>query len=589
MTLDEGQAVSPFIDPKRGNEVVFESSLIVDARDEFQFRLDGEGWASFKLNGETILEGDLPLESGTVELDAGPQQLFCNFRRAIEGGGQKAVPKPARIQLLWSGSDFLWEPVGPSRFRYLPNDLVESKDKTRHGRILFASAGCVRCHEPDEKHFSDSNAMPELLESFPDFHGIGYRLNPGWIEQWIRKPEEHCPSVAPDSAADIAAYFAEQPWAVPLIAIPDGDAERGKELADSLHFGPWVEALTAEAKFTKEGLIDFLRTPSKHHPDTTFPELKLNLKEAADLTAFILSKQPEVPQPAPGDPARGKLMVEKRCLVCHEPDPAKRPPYEFTSSPLTEMWEAEWLLTGCLSTEEANQPELGLSLEEKQALLAFRNVDSGQGLKSLARFVPHEYANRAMERLSCNECHSGKNALPDISLAGEKLRDEWLAGLFHGEVLPVRPYQEARMPAFPSRADKLARGLAHRAGQPTREGLVAPDPPLADAGEKIAGLTGYACNTCHAVGAIGALQAFEGQGPNLQLSGERLREGYYHAWMHWPQRFIPTTIMPKYTADKETALNPTFFEGDSRKQFEALWQWMQTLEGAENAPVGEKH
>ena len=48
-------------------------------------------------------------------------------------------------------------------------------------------------------------------------------------------------------------------------------------------------------------------------------------------------------------------------------------------------------------------------------------------------------------------------------------------------------------------------------------------------------------------------------------------------------------IMPKYTADKKTALNPTFFEGDADKQFDALREWMKTLKGAEKAPVGEVH
>jgi hypothetical protein len=140
-----------------------------------------------------------------------------------------------------------------------------------------------------------------------------------------------------------------------------------------------------------------------------------------------------------------------------------------------------------------------------------------------------------------------------------------------------------------SRADNLAKGIAHRAGVPTGVDRTEPDQSLLEEGTKVAGLTGYACTTCHAAGSTGALQAFEGQGPNLQLASERLREDYYQAWMHWPQRFVPTTIMPKYTADKTTALNPTFYEGDARQQFKAVWEWMKTLEGAENAPVGEKH
>ena len=581
LTLAPGQAATPFIDPRRGREMVFEGNLIVEARDEFALRLDGTGWASLKLNGETVLEGELPLESSPIELEAGPQSLFANFQRQEDGTG--------RIQFLWSGTDFVWEPVRPSQFRYLPNDLLEAKDKTRHGRNLFAAKGCLRCHEPDKRLATAEQPMPELFETLPDLHRIGERIHPGWIESWVQKPKNGCPSVAPDSAADIATALSVVPKTAAGKKLPEGDAARGTTLADSLHLGPWVEQLSSEAKFTETGLYEFLMDPAANHTDTTFPKIQLSEEEAADLTAWISSQQPDIPTFHAGDAAKGEEMLSKRCLVCHEPDAAKRPDYEFTAAPLRDMWNAEWLVTGCLSEEEGNAPELGLSLEEKQALLAFKNVDSGHGLNSLSRFVPHEYASRTISRLRCMECHGGDAALPDINLAGEKLRDEWLTGLFHGDVLQIRPYMDARMPAFPSRADKLALGIAHRAGVETGTQLSPPEESLAETGAKVAGLTGYACNTCHAVGSQGALQAFEGQGPNLQLAGERLREGYYHAWMHWPQRFVPTTIMPKYTSDKKTALNPSFYEGDADQQFEALWEWMKTLKGAEKAPVGEKH
>jgi hypothetical protein len=58
--------------------------------------------------------------------------------------------------------------------------------------------------------------------------------------------------------------------------------------------------------------------------------------------------------------------------------------------------------------------------------------------------------------------------------------------------------------------------------------------------------------------------------------------------MFWPQRHAPLTIMPKYTVDKKRALNESFYEGDADKQFEAIRQYLKTLEGAEKAPVPEK-
>lgn len=97
-------------------------------------------------------------------------------------------------------------------------------------------------------------------------------------------------------------------------------------------------------------------------------------------------------------------------------------------------------------------------------------------------------------------------------------------------------------------------------------------------GAKIVGLTDYVRITCHAVGNTPAIQAFEGQGPNLKLSGRRFRLGYFQSWMHWPQRFVSATIMPEYTSDKRTGLNAAFYDANSEKQFEAVWQWMNSLE-----------
>ena len=102
------------------------------------------------------------------------------------------------------------------------------------------------------------------------------------------------------------------------------------------------------------------------------------------------------------------------------------------------------------------------------------------------------------------------------------------------------------------------------------------DVALVDAGQKLAGPSGYACVTCHAVGTTPALQAFEGQGVNLQLSAARLRYDYFQRWMHFPQRIDPSTIMPRYVRERDRALLDAPFDGDAARQFEAIWAWMQS-------------
>jgi mono/diheme cytochrome c family protein len=185
-----------------------------------------------------------------------------------------------------------------------------------------------------------------------------------------------------------------------------------------------------------------------------------------------------------------------------------------------------------------------------------------------------------MKALNCVHCHSGggENKLPDITLAGEKLDREWLQHLLAGkQPVRTRPWLEARMPAFASRAEHLAAGLAAKHGMPLKTTTPAPNVELVPIGEKLAGAEGYSCIACHDAGSRKALQVFEGQGPNLAHAPERLRYDYFQRWMHWPQRVAPATIMPRYTKDRDHAVLDTHFGGDAEKQFEALWNWMAGL------------
>ena len=572
LTIERRKAVSVFIP---SNQAVFEGSLIIDTRGERALRIEGKGWASLKLNGNKVMEGDLPLECDPLELEAGPQAIYCHFKGVSEGTSQ--------IRLLWSGSDFVWEPVKPSAYRYTSNSMLAKKDKAREGRNLFASTHCVKCHTADKNHFK-SDRMPELFETLPDFKNAGNRFNQSWLEQWIKKPEDYCPTVAPDEANDIAAYLAT--LKDKTLSIVKGNAKAGETLVKELHFQPWADKLAKSAKYTSGGLQALLLHPEHHAKHTTLPNLRLDAQQSADIAAWIKSQTPKAKSPTAGDAVKGKTLATQRCSTCHSP--GKGVKYGFPAKGLKEMWDTEWFEHGCLSEEEGNAPELGLSLEDKQALFAFKNIDGNKNYNSLRRSVPHEYAARTVERLQCNSCHSGENKLPEIDLAGEKFHSDWLQSLLLGDTQKVRPWMTARMPNFPGHAMALAKGFSYRAGMDFSSGKFEVDPALVPTGKEISGPTGYACTTCHAMGKTPALQAFEGQGPNLQQSSHRLRPSYYRTWMFWPQRHAPLTIMPKYTIDKEKAINGTFYSGDAEKQFEAIRHYIHTLSGSENTPAPAK-
>jgi hypothetical protein len=55
---------------------------------------------------------------------------------------------------------------------------------------------------------------------------------------------------------------------------------------------------------------------------------------------------------------------------------------------------------------------------------------------------------------------------------------------------------------------------------------------------------------------------------------DRLRKDYYHRWMDNPLAWDPATKMPRFSDDDgKTPLRDTL-EGDARKQYEAIWQYL---------------
>ncbi len=560
-TVPEGTPITPFMNVRKTFETLFEGTLVVESRDQIAFKMVGDGRVTLLIDGERVFEGELPLKSDPIELESGGHSIYASY--------QSAKPGEGRLQFLWSGENFVWEPVPDEAFLTVSNDLIEKYARRRDGRELFAAARCIQCHETP-RGMDMSTVMPELLETLPDFENIGNRLNQGWIEAWVRNPQDLCPTVAPDRAADVAAYLATL-RSGDVVKPVSGSEERGKALVDTLHLNFWIDELTESSKHTDSGLREFLQHPAKHFPDTVFPDLRLSEEEASDIAAYVLAERPKTPTAGAGNTEAGRSIVANNCLVCHGGGNER---FHVETSGFEAMWEADWVARGCVSENKGNAPELNLSAEDRLALISFRNSTAN----ALTNWTPREYVERTMERLNCVQCHSGENTLPDIGRAGEKLQAEWLEQLFAGTAEKTRPWMEARMPAFKSRAQLLAKSMAAGQGVPIKAEHPKIEEESVAIGSKLIGLEGYACVTCHAVGDTPALQAFEGQGPNLRLSGERLRTGYYHSWMHWPQRIVPTTIMPKYTSDKETAVNPNYYDGDSEKQFEAIWQWMSTLE-----------
>lgn len=382
-----------------------------------------------------------------------------------------------------------------------------------------------------------------------------------------------------------------------------------------------------KAKFKPEALKAFLLNPQAHYAWNPMPNFKMTDVEAASVAAFLLgTASGELPiegELAAGDPARGKkLVMEAGCVQCH---PMKDATSALKVAALNDIPKAGWT-RGCMSSEavaDRKAPLYAMTDGQRDALLAFAATDR----TSLGRENAVEFAQRQMTSMNCANCHArdGEESLlattfdmeqkelestypadaggaegneafapdqrpPLLTWAGEKLQPQWTAQFLAGQVpYKPRPYLHARMPAFPARAGLVAAGLAMEHGcAPTNPPPEKPNAELAAIGSKLAGKTpneAFSCTQCHAVAKQPPFAPFEAPAVNFAYAADRLRKDYYHRWIHNPLRLDPNTKMPAFEREDGTTPITTVLEGDARKQFEAVWQYL--LAGQKIQPPAE--
>ncbi|MCB9767148.1 MAG: c-type cytochrome [Candidatus Omnitrophica bacterium] len=383
-------------------------------------------------------------------------------------------------------------------------------------------------------------------------------------------------------------------------------------------------------KWKRPALVNFLQKPDRHYAWIRMPDFDLTSSEARSLTAYLMpsEEQDEAPTPKPDEIERGReLFEENHCLQCHALsrwETAPPPSLDWTVSDL-----------GCLDASpelESQAPNFHLTPEEREGLLLFLH----ESLDSLNQFVPAEFAQRQMEQLRCASCHEGKvekveevgwesfvslgamlnekkttaqeaeedfedfedfeedlsdfpveatisehQVLPTLVWAGEKLRADWMEELLNGSLdRKTRDLMPTRMPAFRSIAVPMTRGLSQSHGLPEASPrLSEPDPSLAEIGkELVLDPPGLNCIACHPIGDRPAGSGNQGSSINLEFAPHRLRRPFFELLLRNPQRFQPGSPMPQFIYENGQSAAQSFFEGDGRKQIEAIWNYLISIE-----------
>ena len=618
---------TPFL-PADPFKVTMETYVRLRLKGEYRFSAEGRGTLRLSLNDKPVFahKGDLAEQAPiSVALIRGYNTLRLDYESPGSGD--------ATFRLYWQSDEIPREPIPTTQIHCnSASPALKAGLERRRGRELVAAHGCLKCHASDVDPGPAEHAMPELARTAPRLDDAGSRLSAPWMAEWILAPRSvrnqvTMPAVfaglddrtAARHASDIAAYLSTRrdTRATATTEARDGDVDRGRTMYEGLgcigcHLtaAPGSDEANEDefgrttlnhvgAKFRPGALANFLRQPHAGYAWSRMPDFQLTGQEASALAAFLRSVTASRPEPrvdvSRGDPMRGaKLFAESGCAHCHVNVIKDKPP--AVAPPLAKLNHAK----GCLAEVDAARgpaPKFDFDERQRQALRTFLSTD----LASLGRAVPAEASRRMVTALSCLACHRRDDAmsrlpliledeselgwppemLPTLSWTGEKLNADWVERLIAGRLgYRSRAWLRARMPLFPPWAPWLAAGISAEHGfAPGSARLAQPDAHMAAVGKRLVEKDGgFNCVQCHAIGDREPTGAFEERGLDFVRVKERVRYTYYRRWLLEPRRLDPSTRMPTLSPDGRTTTLTTEFGGDAQKQFDAIWQFILSLE-----------
>jgi len=603
----------------------------VPLRGDYAFSVEGMGRVRIRIGGNEVLNGESDdlgkLDSARVRLHTGYNPVAIEYTGASDGAG--------RFRLLWEHESFPREPVPPTAWFHRSDNPELLKDQhAQHGRELFASLHCIRCHFT--KQSAENPGLIPHLDP-PNLAGSGARLNRDWVAQWLLNPKTHRPQATmpalfdpadPQSvqqAADLAAYVATLSGKAPAttseaVETPAEVLATGERLyeefaclachrltsPDEADDHNRISLAGAGRKYQPGQLEEFLRSPQRHHQGTRMPDFQLSTEESRSLAAYLVSKgtsDAPAASTAAGSAERGhELFKARRCAACHAvTDPVAPAQSEPTRVAIHQFEQ------GCLAATVAQRrmaPRFDLTSGEREALLTALSNDAQH---DSSRLAPAENAERLIRQFNCGACHARDNdvaprqmltveegsglipdALPTLTWTGEKLRADWLEKFLAGERhAPLRPWLKARMPAFPAIAHALADGLRAQHGIAADENPeFVPDPALVEIGSELSAPTALDCRQCHGVGAQeprGDERTRIALGINFSATRARLRREFYDRFVLNPPRTDPALRMPILAPDGKSTKVTTVYGGNAGQQFDALWHYIESAPPRETA------
>lgn len=520
-----------------------------------------------------------------------------------------------------------------------------------HGRRLIAALGCTACHADDAPAERGSPSPSVALAEAPgpsprvgpSLIGIAGKTTPAWVHRWLEAPRDfrettRMPHVfAPPEPADGDASarrsakiraLVDYLWQVSRPAEhkppPAGDVEAGRALFETVGcagchlLGLEVDAAVPEgrrhgphlagtgSKVDADWLYAWLRDPRAYRHDTPMPSLRLDEREAADLTAYLMTRRdpaweglslPETDvetrdrlvlsalardHTLEQSQARLERMSERNrnlylgeqtiarygCHGCHqiagfEQATVAGPTLNEVGSRLRErlVWPGSGSLAGAPESRRwqaaTHRPAYHLSDGETRAVTVALLGQADPAAPAGERTIALARGRRILERYNCKGCHriEGRGGFldreaelgpPDLAHAGARLKAPWLYEyLADPGSHQIRPWLEVRMPTFGLSAaenNALVRFFAALDDQPLFADEPLVPPPATDVAVGRVVFHLLQCGDCHQPATEES--PIPQEAPSHAQASERLRPDWAVSLILDPERWLPGTSMP---------------------------------------------
>ena len=462
---------------------------------------------------------------------------------------------------------------------------VPRADDFNRGRTLYEKAGCWGCH--------NTRGFEERRKVGPDLAHLVSKTTPEWAARWVKNPKSFKPSTFmprfwnlennldadvgarnDTEVAAMVAYVFEKSESIEYGPVPNGDAERGRGLVESVgclgcHITDEAEAAQVPlqrrhgpslaglgSKVNREFLFNWVKNPKHYWPDTFMPNLRLTDQEAADVTSYLMAlRNPEfesqlVPQADPA--ALDEIALE--FLRTRLPDQLAQERLDSMPAEEKLTYSGENLIRryGCFGCHEIsgfeNAQKIGVDLSDWGSKMVTR-LDFG--------YIDIDHTRRAWLGQKLNEPRSFDRG--KVKLPAEKLR------------MPYFGFSEEQV-------DDVARNiLAQVRDEFPLEAVKRLDAAetVAERGRKI--IHEFNCKGCHIIdGEGGAIyETIEDPGmrpPNLNTQGLKTKADWLFHFLKEPStvRFWLNVRMPtfQFADDQANTLVRAFMAMENADPFQ---------------------